>query len=61
MAAAVWAAAAGLDPWLTARSVQGIAALAVVIAVGLAVYGGAATLLGAARPAELKSALRRRG
>lgn len=61
MAAAVWAAAAGLDPWLTAGSVHGIAALATVIAVGLLVYGTAATLLGAARPAELKSALRRRG
>ena len=61
MAVAVWAAARGLEPWLTAGSAEGVAALAAVIAVGLAVYTVAGTLLGAARPRELAAALRRRG
>jgi len=61
MAAAVAAAAHGLEPWLTAGSAEGAAALAAVVAVGLVVYAGVGTLLGAAAPAELKAALRRRG
>lgn len=60
MAVSVWAAARGLEPWLTAGTAEGIVALVAVVAVGLAVYGGAASLFGAARPAELRAALRRR-
>ncbi|MEQ9333207.1 murein biosynthesis integral membrane protein MurJ [Thalassobaculum sp.] len=61
MAAALWVAVRGLEPWLTAGSAEGVAALAAVIAVGLAVYAVVGTVLGAARPSELKAALRRRG
>lgn len=61
MTAAVWAAARGLEPWLTGGRVEGVASLVAVVAVGMAVYGLAATALGAARPAELVAALRRRG
>jgi len=61
MAAAVWAVERLLAPWLTAGTLEGAAALAAVIAAGLTVYALAATLLGAARPSELKAALRRRG
>ncbi|MEQ8814898.1 MAG: murein biosynthesis integral membrane protein MurJ [Thalassobaculum sp.] len=61
MAAALWAAVRGLEPWLTAGSAEGVAALAAVIAVGLTVYAVVGTVLGAARPSELKAALRRRG
>lgn len=61
MAVAVAAATRGLDPWLTAGTATGALALAAVIVVGLAVYGIAGTLLGAARPAELLGAMRRRG
>lgn len=60
MAAVVWVAARGLGPWLTAGSLAGAAALAAVIAAGLVAYAGAVVLLGAARPAELRAALRRR-
>jgi putative peptidoglycan lipid II flippase len=60
MAAAVWAAARALEPWLTAGTGVGAAALAAVIAAGMLVYAVAGTLLGAARPAELKALLRRR-
>ncbi len=61
MAVAVWAAERLLAPWLTAGTLEGASALAAVIAAGLTVYALAATLLGAARPSELRAALRRRG
>lgn len=61
MTAAVWAAARFLEPWLTAGTAIGAGALAAVVAAGLLTYGVAAVVLGAARPADLKAAFRRRG
>ncbi len=60
MAAAVWGGAELLAPWLTAGTLAGASALATLIGGGMIVYALAATLLGAARPSELKAALRRR-
>lgn len=60
MTVAVWAAARLLAPWLTAGTATGAGALAAVVATGLLIYAVAAIMLGAARPAELKAAFRRR-
>ena len=60
MAVAVWASARALEPWLTAGTVSGAGALAAVIGIGVVVYAVCCTLLGAARPTELKAAMRRR-
>lgn len=60
MAVVEWLAMRGLDPWLTSGTVVGAVALAVLITAGIAVYATACVMLGAARPAELKAALRRR-
>jgi len=59
MAGALWLAARGLAPWLVAGSVQGVAALVVVVVIGLAVYGGLAQFLGVMRWAEMRALLRR--
>ena len=59
MAAVLWLAVRGLSPWLVAGSLQGIAALILVVVVGLAVYGVLAQLLGVMRWAEMRTLLRR--
>ena len=59
MAAILWAAVRGLTPWLVAGSLQGIAALVVVVIVGMVVYGVLAQLLGVMRWSEMRALLRR--
>ncbi len=59
MAVALWLAVRGLAPWLVAGSFQGIVALALIVVVGLAVYGVLAQLLGVMRWAEMRALLRR--
>ena len=59
MTAAVGGAAHLLDDHLTAGSGHGLAVLAALIALAMAVYFGACTALGAASPADLKHALAR--
>ncbi len=60
MAAALWAAHRGLEPWIAGNTGAGIAALAALVVGGLAVYGIGCAALGAARPGELVASLRRR-
>ena len=59
MAAVLWAAVRGLAPWLVPGSLQGIAALVLVVAVGLVVYGVLAQVLGVMRWSEMRGLLRR--
>jgi putative peptidoglycan lipid II flippase len=59
MGAALWFAAQVLGPLLAQPGALRWAALAGLIAIGLAVYGAAAMALGALRPAELLRTLRR--
>lgn len=60
MGAALWFAAAWLAPAFQAVLVVKVAALAALVAGGLAVYGLLALALGAVSPAELRDRLRRR-
>ncbi|MFB3102153.1 MAG: murein biosynthesis integral membrane protein MurJ [Alphaproteobacteria bacterium] len=59
MAAVLWLAVRGLAPWLVAGSLQGIAALVLVVVVGLVVYGVLAQLFGVMRWTEMRALLRR--
>jgi len=59
MALILWLAVRGLAPWLVAGSLQGIAALVLVVIIGIAVYGFLAQLLGVMRWAEMRALLRR--
>ncbi len=59
MAAVLWLAVRGLAPWLVASSLQGIAALVLVVVVGLVVYGVLAQLFGVMRWTEMRDLLRR--
>ena len=59
MAAALWAAAGALAPWLQAGLPAEAAALAALVVLGLCCFGLLAHLLGAARLGELRAALRR--
>jgi hypothetical protein len=59
MAAVLWVAVRGLAPWLLPGSLAGIAALVVVVVVGLVVYGVLAQLLGVMRWTEMRALLRR--
>jgi len=59
MAAVLWLAVRGLAPWLVAGSLQGIAALVLVVVVGLVVYGVLAQLFGVMRWTEMRTLLRR--
>ncbi|MFT5181126.1 MAG: putative peptidoglycan lipid II flippase [Alphaproteobacteria bacterium] len=59
MAIILWLAVRGLAPWLVAGSFQGIAALALVVIVGMAVYGVLAHMLGVMRWTEMRALLRR--
>ena len=60
MAMALWGLNRLLAPWLVPDTVAGIAGLAALVVGGLAVYAGTCVALGAARPRELRDALRRR-
>ncbi len=59
MAVVLWLAVRVLAPWLVAGSLQGIAALVLVVLVGLVVYGVLAQLLGVMRWTEMRALLRR--
>jgi len=59
MALALWLALAPLAPWLAGDSVRRIAALAILVALGLAVFGAAALLLGAADRTQIRRLLAR--
>jgi putative peptidoglycan lipid II flippase len=59
MALILWLAVRGLAPWLVAGSLQGIAALVLIVIVGIAVYAILAQLLGVMRWAEMRALLRR--
>jgi putative peptidoglycan lipid II flippase len=61
MAGAVWFAADRLAPWFAGGTVLQIGALVLSIGLGIAVYGGLGVAIGAIRPRELASSLRRRG
>ena len=61
MAAALLGVLPLVQPWLGGAFVERAGALAGLIAVGTAVFAASATLLGAARPSELKALLRRGG
>jgi putative peptidoglycan lipid II flippase len=63
MGVAVWLAAAALQPWLTpqAQTLPRLAALAVLIAGGLCVYGLALAALRVARWRDVRAALARTG
>ena len=58
MAAALYGLALVLAPWIQGPAWQAILALSFMVASGLAVFAGAAVLLGAVRPDELRTALR---
>lgn len=58
MGAALWGAAVGLAPWFESGLAR-VGALLLLIALGMAVYGLAARLMGAFTVAELKAGLRR--
>lgn len=60
MGGTVFAFEALLDPWLTGRFVERYAALAVLVGVGVALYGIACFLTGAYRIADLKALISRR-
>ena len=55
----LWLLAGVLAPWRDGGEAQSLAALAILVTAGLAVYVLAAFLTGAARPAELRQLLRR--
>lgn len=59
MAAALWAGAWYLSPWFDGNAWLRVSGLVILIAGGLAVFGGLALMLGAASPAELRRLLRR--
>ena len=59
MAAALWACLRPLAPWLSGGAAHRGAALAILVAVGLAVFGAAALLFGAADRAQMKRLLAR--
>ena len=59
MAAALWGALKPLAPWLAGGSLHRAAALGILVAVGLAVCGGAALLLGAADRTQLRRLMAR--
>ncbi|MGB0749642.1 MAG: murein biosynthesis integral membrane protein MurJ [Magnetospiraceae bacterium] len=60
MGLVLWFAIPGLGPWLHGPELTRALALAALIAVGLAAYGGAVLVLKAATLGEFKSSLRRR-
>ncbi|HEX9461071.1 MAG TPA: murein biosynthesis integral membrane protein MurJ [Alphaproteobacteria bacterium] len=59
MAAALWAVLAPLEPWLAGHTVERVAALALLVICGLAVFGAAALLLGAADRTQVRRLLAR--
>lgn len=59
MAAALWAALKPLAPWLAGGSSHRAAALGVLVVIGLAVFGAAALVLGAADRAQLRRLMAR--
>ena len=60
MAGGLYALQAYLEPWFRGAPIGRAVALVVLIAVGLGIYGLACLVLGAARPSDLKAALRRK-
>lgn len=60
MGAALWAAQLATDRWLADSFAERVVALALLVALGLAVYGGLAFGLGAVARSDLTEALRRR-
>jgi putative peptidoglycan lipid II flippase len=60
MAGGLYALQAWLEPWFRGAAIGRAGALVVLIAVGLGIYGLACLALGAARPSDLKAALRRK-
>lgn len=60
MAGGLYALQLYLEPWFRGVPLGRAVALVVLIAVGLGIYGLACLVLGAARPSDLKAALRRR-
>jgi putative peptidoglycan lipid II flippase len=60
MGAVLLALRAGLAPWLAADGLR-VAALALLVAAGMASYAAAALAFGALRPADVRAALRRGG
>jgi len=59
MGGALVAVHAALDGFFSAAQAERIAALAALIAIGLAVFAGAAAVFGAARPADVRGFLKR--
>jgi hypothetical protein len=59
MALALWAAMVPLAPWLAGGAAHRALALGILVAVGLAVFGLAALLLGAADSAQVRRLLAR--
>lgn len=59
MAAALWAVMAPLEPWLRGGTTERMAALAILVVLGLAVFGAAALVFGAADRAEVRRLLAR--
>ena len=59
MAVILWLAVRVLAPWLVPGSFQGIAALVLVVVVGIVVYGVLAQILGVMRWTEMRGLLRR--
>ncbi|MEX1146913.1 MAG: murein biosynthesis integral membrane protein MurJ [Sphingomonadales bacterium] len=60
MAVAVWAIAAGLDPWFRGAPVERTLALVVLVTGGMACYGAAAFGFGAVRREDFRGLLTRR-
>ena len=60
MGAALWAVQLGTDSWLSGSFTARATALAILVAVGLTVYGGLAFGLGAVARSDLAGAFRRR-
>jgi len=60
MAGGLYALQLYLEPWFRGAPIGRALALVVLIAVGLGIYGLACLVLGAARPSDLKAALRRK-
>ena len=59
MAATLWLALMPLHPWLAGDSIHRVAGLVVLVALGLAVFGAAALLLGAADRTQISRLLAR--
>jgi putative peptidoglycan lipid II flippase len=59
MAGALWTVLPGLQPWLSGALAYRAAALALLVGLGLAVFGAAAILAGAADRAEMRRLFRR--